>query len=106
MRRRTGFSLGAALVVLAFSAVCFFACRGGRRVPIALGFLFATKQYAFLVGATAFFLDGDKFSWRRAAKTLAVAAAVAFATVLPFLIWDFRGFWWSVIEARKLQQGA
>ncbi|MBI3071559.1 MAG: hypothetical protein HYY84_05455 [Deltaproteobacteria bacterium] len=87
-------------VVLGFSATCFLACRGSRRVPIVLGFLFAAKQYVFLAGATAFFLDG-KFAWRRTAKTLGIAAAIAFATVLPFVVWDFDGFLWSVIEARK-----
>ena len=53
---------------------------------VMLGLAFATKQY-FLIAVPLLFFLPDGFRWRR----IAWVGGTAFATFIPFLIWDAKG---------------
>ena len=76
------------------------ASAGNRASGVALGLFLATKQYLVFVLPLIFLLPLRDASTRADArwKTLCVALGVAALTVLPFVLWNLRAFWWSVFE--------
>jgi hypothetical protein len=82
------------LVTLAITVVC--ARKAPRMLPIALGLFFASKQYSLLAVPLAAFLL-PRFSWKRYLSLLIKAGTVAAFVTLPFALWDFHGFWWSLV---------
>lgn len=87
------------LMVMLLGATVLAARRAPRWLPIALGLFFASKQYSLLaVPLTALLLP--KFSWKAYTFLLTKAGSVAAAITLPFLLWDPRGFWWSLVGFR------
>lgn len=66
---------------------------------VAAGLLCASKQYAPLVAIPLAFALPP----RRRAAVVALAAAIAVATVLPFAIWDPAELWRDLVEAQVLQ---
>jgi hypothetical protein len=81
------------LVVLLLSATLFCAVRAPRWLPLALGGLFAIKQYTLaLAPLVALLLPENGRSARAAANLLFRALAVAALVTLPFFAWNPRGF--------------
>jgi hypothetical protein len=87
------------LMVMILAATVLTARRAPRLLPVALGLFFASKQYSFLAVPLAAMLI-PRFSWKTYLSLLARACAVAAAVTLPFLLWDPRGFWWSLVGFR------
>jgi uncharacterized membrane protein len=85
-----------ALVVLA-------AARRSRWLPVALGLLFAWKQYTVLFLPLAALLVPAPFRWRAYARLVLPAIGVAAAITLPFFLWDPAAFWKSVVHAQFVQ---
>lgn len=85
-----------AIVVVAFSATLFCSVRAPRLLPWAFGVLLASKQYTFFVIPLLPLLTGPmtRKQWIRFAL---ISVGLATAITLPFMIWDFRGFWNSVV---------
>jgi len=89
-----GFTDPLVAFTLAVTVVC--AIRAPRWLPIALGLFLVSKQYTIVVvPLTALLLP--KFSWKAYFSLLAGAGAVVAAVTLPFLFWDVKGFWYSVV---------
>ncbi len=75
-------------LVVGLYAICnYLAGRspGSRRLAAAYGLLLSLKQYLLYFVLSGLLLE-------RRVRRLALAAAVAFATVLPFLLWDRASF--------------
>ena len=89
-------------VVLALAGVMYSAIRKPSWLPVALGLLFAMKQYAIFLAPIVFFLLPG-FDWRRVIGVLAKAAAIALAITLPFVLWSPNGFYRSVVLFQFLQ---
>lgn len=87
------------LMVMTLAATVLAARRGRKWLPAALGLFFASKQYSLLAAPLAVLLL-PKFSWRAYLSLLVKAAAVAAVVTVPFLAWDPRGFWWSLVGFR------
>jgi hypothetical protein len=87
------------LMVMTLAATIFTARKAPRWLPIALGFFFASKQYSILALPLIGFLL-PRFSWKAYVLLLAKAGAVGAAITLPFVLWDPRGFWWSLVGFR------
>ena len=85
------------LVVLALTAVVWSAIRKPAWLPLALGALFAMKQYAVFLAPLAFMLvpPADR---RKTIGILLRAILVAAIITVPFALWDLQGFTRSVIE--------
>ena len=90
------------LVVLAVAATVYAAIQRPALLPVALGALFAMKQYAVFLAPIAFMLvpAGDR---KKTIGVLARAIAIAAVITLPFALWDWPGFSRSVIEFQFLQ---
>ncbi|MGH9529601.1 MAG: hypothetical protein ACRD2S_06745 [Terriglobales bacterium] len=89
------------LMVMTVAATVIAARRGSKWLPVALGLFFASKQYSVLaVPLVALLLS--EFSWKAYSFLLAKACAVAALINVPFLLWDPRGFWWSLVGFRLL----
>ena len=116
----------AAAVLLVFSAPAFFVLQIGWTEPfsvmmlcaaiwmvmrqargsrIALGLLAVSKQYFVLVLPLMFLLPLPRGASTRAAhwKSLALAAATASVIVLPFLLWNARALWDSLVTLQLHQ---
>ena len=90
------------LVVLAIAAVVFAAVRQLAWLPLALGALFAMKQYAIFLAPIAFMLVPPE-DRKKTLQLVAGAIGVAAAITLPFALWNWPGFQRSVIEFQFLQ---
>ncbi len=87
------------LMVMTLAATVLAARRSPRWLPVALGLFFASKQYSLLAVPLAAILL-PVFSWKAYSVLLAKAGAVATVITLPFLLWDPKGFWWSLVGFR------
>jgi len=84
------------LLLLGLAATVFAAHRNPRLLPFAFGLFLSSKQYALLALPLAVLLL-PRFSWKQYLALLAKACSVAAITLIPFLIWDPRGLWWSLV---------
>jgi hypothetical protein len=80
--------------------VAFCAVRWPRGLPVALGLLFACKQYLVLAVPLLWFLPPQAFPRVGRAATFAIAVAVAAGCTLPFALWDFSAFWASLVSVQ------
>jgi hypothetical protein len=89
------------LILMTLAATVLVAKRAPGWVPVALGLFFASKQYSVLAAPLAVLLM-PKFSLRAYCLLLSKAGAIAAIVTLPFLAWDPRGFWWSLVRFHSL----
>ncbi|MGO8971234.1 MAG: hypothetical protein ACLQDQ_16885 [Myxococcaceae bacterium] len=90
---------GAALLGL----VLVSAARAPRLLWLALGALFAWKQYtAVLLPLTALLLPRP-FSWKAWARLMVPALLATLALTLPLALWDVSAFWRSVVWLQTVQ---
>lgn len=86
-----------ALAACMLAATVFTACRAPRWLAYVLGLLIAVKRYFMLVAPLAWLCLPQpvrpKDAWRFFAKAGLVAAAIT----LPFVMWDPKGFFDSVV---------
>lgn len=91
--------LGVALLALVLVA--------SRRAPhllwVALGALFAWKQYTVVLLPLTVLLLPRPFSWRAWARLVVPALLAALAVSLPLALWDVQGFWRSVVWLQTVQ---
>jgi len=92
-----------ALFAFSFSLLMFCAVRWRRGLPYALGIFLATKQYSIFALPFLPLLFGGADAWRSAARALGIAAIVAAAVTVPFVIWDPYAFWRSIVEFQVVQ---
>ena len=90
-------------VVLLLAATVFAACRAPKLVPIALGLLFASKQYMVLAAPLVALLLPRPFRWGEYARLLGKAAALALLITLPFALWNLPAFVRSVVVLQAQQ---
>jgi uncharacterized membrane protein len=85
-------------VVLLFSATIFCAVRAPRLLPLALGGLFAVKQYTIALAPLVPLLlrDGER-NLRGVRRVLPGALAVAAAVTAPFFLWGPAAFFRDVV---------
>jgi len=89
-------------VLLALSWTVYAALKRRWWLPLALGVLFASKQYSVLtIPFVALLLP--EFSWKSYLKLTAQAISVASALTLPMAFWDFSHFWSNVVMFEVLQ---
>lgn len=87
------------LPAMLLCANVWLASRGARFQGAALGVLVAAKQYLIFALPLLFLLPPSGASTNKAHwKSLAAAVAVAALITLPFMLWNVRAFWWSVVE--------
>ena len=89
------------LMLMTLAATVLAAKKLPGMVPAALGLFFASKQYSVLAVPLAVLLLPN-FSWKAYVSLLARAGAVVAIVTLPFLAWDPRGFWWSLVTFHAL----
>jgi hypothetical protein len=91
-------------LIFLLSLIAFCACRGWMRpVPYLVGLLITAKQY-MVFAAPAFLLLLDRpYELRKWGLFIAKAAGTAIAINLPFVLWDFQGYWRSVVTLQVLQ---
>jgi hypothetical protein len=80
----------------------FAACRAPRLLPVALGLLFSSKQYAIFVAPLAYMLLA-KPTWKSYGALILKAAAVAAVITLPWALWNVRAFVESVVVFQSRQ---
>jgi hypothetical protein len=86
-----------------FALVLLAATRKSRLLPIALGLLFAWKQYTLFFLPLAVLLVPRPFTWRGYARLVAPAVGLAAAITLPFFLWSPAAFWRSVVWLQTVQ---
>src|SRR5262249_833902 len=91
------------LVVLLLAAVVFTAGRTPQILPVSLGRVISSKEYAFFALPLVPLILPQPFRWMTYLRVVALAALVAVAITLPFFLWHPSGFWRSVIIAQVLQ---
>lgn len=84
------------LMLITLAITIFSACKAPRILPVALGLFLASKQYSLLAVPLAALLL-PKFSWKSYLSLVIGAGAVAAVITLPFALWDYHGFWWSLV---------
>jgi hypothetical protein len=89
--------------VALFALVLLGATRKSRLLPIALGLLFAWKQYTLFFLPLAALLVPRPFTWRGYARLVAPAVGLAAAITLPFFLWSPAAFWRSVVWLQSVQ---
>ena len=89
------------LVVVLLAATVFGACRTPRIVPYTFGMLIAVKQYLVLAVPLSYGLARAAGIDLR--KLLVIAMAVAAVVTIPFVIWDPRAFFDSVVTLQFKQ---
>jgi hypothetical protein len=89
-------------VVMLLSASVFAACRAPRLLPLSLGLLLCSKQYAFFVVPFVFMLE-RKPSIKSSLLLLVKAGAVALVVTLPFVLWNVHAFMNSVVMLQLKQ---
>ena len=85
-------------VVLCFAAVVWCACRGRMLLPVALGGLFAVKQYGVLAAPLVPLLYPGP--WRASVRALVTSAVVAAVVTLPFVAAGPTAFVHSVVATQ------
>ncbi len=83
--------------LLCLALVVASARRFPRVLPVALGLLFAVKQYLVVAALLVPWLVPGPDRRRRSLGLLARAGASAAVVTLPFFLWDPGGFWRSVV---------
>jgi hypothetical protein len=86
-----------AYVVALLAATVWCACRRPGWLPLALGLLFAVKQYTLLAAPLVVLLHPGSTPWRDAARTLLKAGLIAAAVTLPAIL-DPGAFLHSVVR--------
>jgi hypothetical protein len=86
-----------------FSVMMFCAVRWRRALPYALGLFLATKQYSVFALPFVPLLLGRARQRRDAVRLVTVGLAVAAVVTAPFLLWNPRAFWRSVVVFQFLQ---
>lgn len=83
------------LVLAMFALTALLVARGKGPVAlgVALGLLLASKQYSPYLALPLFLT----FPREHRLKALLVAAGVCAAVLLPFAVWDFKGFWRGLV---------
>ena len=79
------------------------AVRAPRLLWLALGALFAWKQYTVVLVPLTVLLLPRPFSWKAWARLAVPALLVALAVSLPLALWDVRGFFRSVVWLQTVQ---
>ncbi len=90
------------LVLMLLCGTIVAAARKSRWLPVALGLLLASKQYApIVVPFTGFLVP----SWglKKQLKLIVQASLVALATTLPLALWNFSRFWHDTVTFQLLQ---
>jgi hypothetical protein len=90
------------LVLLALCWSCRSAQQRSRWLAVALGLLFASKQYAVLAAPFAGLLL-PRFTWRAYLRLLATSAAVAAVVTMPFALWNWSNFWRDIVRFQIIQ---
>ncbi len=86
-------------LVLFLSATVFVALRRPGLVPYLFGLFVALKQYTVPAVIFSWMLEKRPFRWREFGRsTLKAIAAVALVT-LPFMLWNLKAFFYSVLLA-------
>ncbi len=83
--------------------VLLSAVRAPRLLWLALGALFAWKQYTVVLFPLTALLLPRPFSWRAWARLVVPALATTLALTLPLALWDGRAFWRSVVWLQTVQ---
>ena len=91
--------LGVALLGL----VVLAAVRAPRLVWLALGALFAWKQYTVVLLPLTVLLLPRPFDWRRWARLVLPALGLALLLTLPLALWNLGAFWRSVVWLQTVQ---
>jgi hypothetical protein len=89
-------------VVLFLAATIFCACRCRRLLPVALGLLFASKQYLVLAAPLVWLLIDGPSRGRVYLALMLKAGGVAALVTLPFAAWDWPAFWHSLVTVQKV----
>jgi hypothetical protein len=79
------------------------AVRTPRVLWLALGALFAWKQYTVVLLPLTALLIPRPFNWKTWARLLVPALLTALALTLPLALWDARAFWRSVVWLQTVQ---
>jgi hypothetical protein len=91
-----GWTDGVVAASLAFTI--WTAVRRPRWLPIALGCLFAAKQYTVIVVPLTILLLPRPFQWRAWLALVVKSAALAAAITLPFVFWNVEAAWRSMVQ--------
>ena len=92
------------LVVLALATTVVAAHRRSRWTFVALGVLFAVKQYTIVLAPLVWLLPSDNAArWRPGLMLIAKAGVIAALTYLPFVVWDADALVRSVVTFHRLQ---
>jgi hypothetical protein len=83
--------------------VLLTAVRKPRWLWLALGTLFAWKQYTVVLLPLTALLLPRPFNFRVWARLVLPAFGVTLALTLPLALWDFRAFWHSVVWLQTVQ---
>jgi hypothetical protein len=90
-------------VVLMVAATVFCACRRSRwGLPVALGLLFAVKQYMIFAAPLALLLAPRPWTFRSVLGLLLPAGVVAAAASAPLALWDWHAFYHSAFTVQKV----
>ena len=84
------------LVVLLSVTVLWCALKRPAWMPVALGLLFASKQYMIFMAPLAILLIPPGARWRDRVQILGGAVGVAFLVTAPLAFADFPAFLWNV----------
>lgn len=87
-------------VMLVLAAASILAFRGGKLdlAAILAGLTVATKQYGFIVPALLAAGTLGKFGWKHTIRFCALSGTTAMMLVVPFLAWDFAGFYKNTVQ--------
>ena len=90
-------------VVLMAAATVFCACRGFQwALPVALGLLFAVKQYMVFAAPLALLLVPRPWTVRKALALLVPAGLAAAVVSAPLALWDWHAFYHSAATVQKV----
>jgi len=89
------------VVVLSLAATAVCAKKYPKLMPVALGLFFASKQHCPLFAPAAALLL-PRFSWKEYLRLLIKASLVSAITYLPFVVWNARGVWQSLVTFQIL----
>jgi hypothetical protein len=79
------------------------AARAPRLLWLALGALFAWKQYTVVLLPLTVLLLPRPFGWKSWARLVVPALLATLALTLPLALWDVRNFWRSVVWLQTVQ---
>jgi hypothetical protein len=81
---------------MTLAATVFCACRFPKMLPWAFGAMLASKQY-FVIAVPLLPVLLGTWEWRRLGAFLLKASVIPLVTILPFVAWDPKGFFDSVV---------